>query len=136
MSPRERLELAQARHARLGPQPALVAHPDIATLEGEIAQLEAGLPALCREVEAHRALHSRWDEVRDGRPLHPFAWFYGLLFFCSLFVLRFHVPGSAGVLLFVTAGLGSFDGILWLERARRSRSLLRDGGGRHDEPVP
>jgi hypothetical protein len=136
MSPRERLELAQARHAGLGPQPPLVVHPDIAVLEAEIAQLEAGLPALCREVEAHRALHARWDEVRDGRPLHPLAWFYGLLLFCSLFVLRFQPPASSGFLLFVTAGLGSIDGLRWLQRARRSRSLRRDGGGRHDEPVP
>jgi hypothetical protein len=126
MGPRERLERAQ------GAATSLAATSDP---RDDFRHLEAGLAALRRESEAHLALHRRWDEVRDGRRLHVYAW-PGILLCTVLTASQWTEVARVNGILFVTAVLGSVDAVLWVRRAQRSRRLREEGGGMQDEPMP
>jgi hypothetical protein len=126
MGPRERLERAQGLAASLSSE---------SDPRDEFTHLVAGLAALRRETEAHLALHRRWDEVRDGRRLHVYAW-PGIVVCTVLTASLWTEVARVNGILFVTAVLGSVDAVLWVRRAHRSRRLREEGGGMQDEPTP
>lgn len=136
MSARDRLEAAQVR---LRAERELLGSDECEEADQERALFErATFEAWC-EIERCRERWRQWNGVREGRPLHPFAWLAGPVLTVAL-IVRFGLPLNA-VIGWAIAGLLSVEAWCWVRANLRTARLQaevwpRPGEYEPDAPPP